>query len=336
MAPATPKSGRNAPAWQIWAALLTIYLVWGSTYLGIRVVVETMPPFLAAGIRFVGAGTILGLIVAIRSGPARLRVNRRELASALLIGLMLLCIGNGLVSIGEQSVPSGLAALVLGVIPLEILAIRKISGEHVSASGLVGELVGFVGLAVLIVPGGLDGSVSVIGMLALIVSSISWTVGSFISRRIQLPRDPLVSTVYQLLGGGLLLLAVAAATGESTFDPSRFSSASLVSLGYLILAGSVLAYSAYTWLLQHAPISRVSTYAYVNPVVAVALGYLILNEPISITTAGGAVLIVASVAFAIWAESRTRTSGTTGAADTGHLSADDPGTEVATEVASPG
>lgn len=336
MAPQPSQPGRDAPAWQLWAALLIIYFVWGSTYLGIRVVVQTMPPFLAAGVRFVSAGTLLGVILAVRSGPRRLRVTRRELASAALIGLLLLCIGNGFVSVGEQTVPSGLAALVVGVIPLMVLAIRRVSGERVPTSALVGVLIGFIGLAVLMVPGGLDGSVSVFGMLALLGASFAWSVGSFLSSRIALPHDPIVSTVYQLLTGGLLLLAVAGATGEWRFDVSSFSTGSVISLLYLISAGSLLAYTAYTWLLQHAPISRVSTYAYVNPVVAVALGFVILNEPITLSAAFGAVLIVASVAFAIWAENRAHERGLTSSPNVEGQPVREAAPEPATEVGSPG
>jgi drug/metabolite transporter (DMT)-like permease len=322
--PAQPsQTGRDVPAWQVWAALLIVYLVWGSTYLGIRVVVETMPPFLAAGIRFVVAGGVLMIILAVRHGPGSLRITRRELGSTALIGLLLLCIGNGGVSLGEQSVPSGLAALVVGVVPLMVLLIRRFSGERVPGSALFGVMVGFVGLGVLVVPGGLDGSVNAFGMVALVVASLTWSIGSFLSRRIPLPRNPLVSTAYQLLTGGLMLLAVAAPTGEWHFDASKFSFASLASLAYLIIAGSLIAYTAYTWLLQHAPISRVATYAYVNPVVAVVLGFIILNEPIGLTAAIGAVLIVASVAFAIWAESRVGEGAV-------HEAVPDPAAEVPT------
>lgn len=324
--PAQPAhSGRDAPPWQVWAALLIVYIVWGSTYLAIRVVVGTMPPFLAAGVRFVLAGAVLMLILAVRHGPSSLKLTRRELGSTALIGLLLLCIGNGGVSFGEKSVPSGLAALVVGVIPLMVLLIRRFTGERVPGSALVGVMVGFVGLGVLVVPSGLDGSVNAFGMVALLVASLAWSIGSFLSRRIPLPRNPLISTAYQLLTGGLFLLVVAAPSGEWRFDASQFSLASLASLAYLIVAGSLIAYTAYTWLLQHAPISRVATYAYVNPVVAVVLGYFILNEPVTLADGIGAALIVAAVAFAIWAESQVGDAGI-----------HEPAAEPAAEAVSPG
>jgi drug/metabolite transporter (DMT)-like permease len=306
MAPTAEQPARTAPAWQIWAALLAIYVIWGSTYLGIRVMVETMPPFLAAGIRFGIAGVILGLLLVLRGGPARLRISRSELIGSAVVAFLLLCLGNGLVTLGEQSVQSGLAALVVGVVPLMVLAIRRVLGETVPGTTLIGVVVGFVGLAVLMIPGGIDGSVDVTGMVVLIIASFSWSVGSFMSKRISLPRDPLVSTTYQLLLGGLMLLAVALPLGEWRVDAATFSLPSLIAMVYLITAGSLVGYTAYTWLLQHAPISRVATYAYVNPVVAVVLGGLILNEQITLTAAIGAVLIVASVAFTIWTESAAR------------------------------
>jgi drug/metabolite transporter (DMT)-like permease len=306
MAAPTEQPARPAPAWQIWAALLAIYVIWGSTYLGIRVMVESIPPFLGAGIRFVVAGAVLGLFLALRGGPARLRINRSELIGSAVVAFLLLCLGNGLVTLGEQTVQSGLAALVVGVVPLMVLAIRRVLGETVPGTTLVGVVVGFVGLAVLMIPGGIDGSVDVAGMVFLVVASFSWSVGSFMSRRISLPRDPLVSTAYQLLLGGLMLLAVALPRGEWRVDMATFSTPSLVAMFYLITAGSLVGYTAYTWLLQHAPISRVATYAYVNPVVAVFLGGLILNEQITLTAAIGAVLIVLSVAFTVWTESAAR------------------------------
>ncbi|MEA2623942.1 MAG: hypothetical protein QOH61_2852 [Chloroflexota bacterium] len=307
MAEPARNAPQAAPGWQVWTALLIVFFVWGSTYIAIRVVVETMPPLLAGGIRFVIAGAIVAVALVARGGVQRLRVSRRELANSALIGLLLLLVGNGLVSVGEKTVASGLAALVVGTIPLFVLLIRWVSRERVAPAALVGVCIGFVGLAVLMVPGGLDGSVDVAGMVFLTIASLSWSIGSYLSGRIALPRDPFVSTAYQLLSGGVLLLLVAIPTGDWRVDPAVFSMESLLSLAYLVTAGSLLAYTAYTWLLQHAPITRVATYAYVNPVVAVTLGWIILNERITLTAAIGAVLIIASVAFTIWTDSTART-----------------------------
>src|SRR3954452_17856034 len=296
-----------APAWQVWGALLIVYVVWGSTYLAIRVVVETMQPLVASAIRFGTAGLVLAALLVLRGGVSRLRVTRRELASSALIGILLLCVGNALVSVGEITVPSGVAALVIGVVPLLVLLLRFLSGDRVPRIALFGVGVGFCGLAVLAVPGGLDGSIDATGMLLLLIASTSWATGSFLSRRVPLPRDLFVSTTYQLLAASATLLVAATVTGEFA-QPFTPSTASVVALLYLITFGSLLAYTAYTWLLQHAPITRVATYAYVNPVVAVFLGAIILNEAITPTIAIGALLIVASVAFTIWAESGARRS----------------------------
>ena len=304
MAPRAQDARPPASPLAVWVALLIVYVVWGSTYLAIRVMVETMPPFLAAGIRFAIGGVVLAAVLLARGGPSRLRVSRAELASAALVGSLLLFIGNGLVSLGEQSVPSGLAALIVGVIPLIVLLLRGIAGEPVSRAAMGGVAMGFVGLAVLVVPRGLDGSVAIAGIIYLLIASTAWATGSFLSRRIPLPRDPFVSTMYQLLTAGVLLLAWSLVTGEwSTVHPADFSAASLWSLAYLIVFGSLVAYSAYTWLLQHAPISKVATYAYVNPVVAVALGALILGEAVPVSTLLGAAMIVLSVAFIVWKDS---------------------------------
>src|SRR3954452_23808268 len=194
-----------APAWQVWSALLIVYLVWGSTYLAIRVVVESMPPFVASGIRFGTAGVVLAALLLLRGGVSRLRVTRGELAGSALIGILLLCIGNAMVSVGEITVPSGVAALVIGIVPLLVLLLRFVSGERVPLVALLGVGVGFCGLAVLAVPGGLDGSIDATGMLILVIASISWSIGSFLSRRVPLPRDPFVSTTWQLLSASVAL-----------------------------------------------------------------------------------------------------------------------------------
>lgn len=294
-----------APEWQIWAALLVIYVVWGSTYLAIRVVVETMPPLLSAGVRFLIAAVILSAYVALRRGPAALRLSRREWVGAGFVGLALLLGGNGLVMLGERDVPSALAALIVAVIPLYVVLLRFLFKERVGAMTVIGVLIGFVGVAVLIVPRGIDGTVAVGGMVLLLLAPASWSVGTYFSKRVELPSDSLVSTVAQMLLGGLGLTIVGLLLGEwGLVQPELFSFDSLAALVYLIVFGSVLAYTAYTWLLQHAPVSRVATYAFVNPVVAIALGALLLNEEVNATMLVGAAMIVVAVAVVVRTESR--------------------------------
>lgn len=300
-----PRASVQAPEWQIWLALGIVYIVWGSTYLAIRVMVETMPPLLSGGVRHVVAGAIIFAILLLRRGPGALRLTRAEWVGGGLIGLALLLGGNGLVVLGERDVPSGLTALIVAVVPLCVVVLRRIFGERIPLGTLIGVVAGFAGVAVLIIPEGVNGTVSVVGMLMIVGASISWSVGTYFSRRLTLAQDPLASTGVQMLVGGTALLAVGALTGEAALvQPQNFSTESLLSLGYLILFGSVLAYTAYTWVLIHASVSRVSTYAYVNPVVALFLGALLLNEKVDATMLLGAAIIVVSVWLVIRTEAR--------------------------------
>ncbi len=299
-----------APAWQIWAALLVVYIVWGSTYLAIRVVVGTMPPLLSAGVRFVIAAAILFAYVALRHGVSSLKLSRSEWLGVGFVGLALLLGGNGLVMLGERDVPSGLAALIVAVIPLYVVLLRFVFREKVAMATVAGVLIGFLGVAVLIVPRGIDGSVAVGGMVLLLLAPLSWSIGTYFSKRVDLPGDFLVSTGAQMLVGGASLLLVGVLVGElGLVKPETFSTDSLVALLYLIIFGSVLAYTAYTWLLQHAPVSRVATYAFVNPVVAIILGTVLLNEEINATMVIGAAMIVVAVAVVVRTESQSSRRG---------------------------
>lgn len=304
MAASSGHARSTPPGWLIWAALLVVYIVWGSTYLAIALVVDSMPPLLAAGARFFAAGLIMAGALALRSGPSRMRISRPELGGAAFVGAALLMLGNGGVSMGEQTVPSGLAALIIGVVPLVVLVLRRLAGEKLSVIGVGGVVLGFIGLGVLIVPRGIDGTTDIVGMALLVMASTFWATGSFFSRRLSLPADLLVSTAYQLLLGGSFLLMAGLAIGEwPQVVEGGFTDASIWSFIYLIIFGSLVAYTAYTWLLQNAPISKVATYAYVNPVVAVVLGALVLDEQLDVAMILGAVMIVASVAFIARTES---------------------------------
>jgi len=277
-----------------------VYLVWGSTYLAIAIAVQTLPPLLSAGARFLLAGALLGAWLLARHGRAALRIDRGQLGGAALVGMLLLAGGNGLVVLAERTVPSGLTALVVASVPLWIVVFRLSAGDRVAASLVVGVLVGFAGVAILVVPRGASGEVDPLGLVTVVGATFSWALGTFASPRLPTPRDPLVSTAVQMLVGGALLIVVALAIGEpARADPSSFSSASLVALAYLVVFGSLVAFSAYTWLLQHAPVSRVATYAYVNPVVAVLLGAVALGEAVTPSMLIGAAIILAAVAFIV-------------------------------------
>lgn len=304
-----PAASDSAPPWLIWAALIVVYVVWGSTYLAIALVVQTMPPLLAASFRFIVAGLLIAGFLVIRRGPSVLRLSRAEVGGTAFVGLALLLGGNGMVMLGQREVPSGLAALIIAVVPLWVVVIRTLFAERVARGTLVGVLVGFAGVAVLVVPRGINGTVALGGMLLLIVAAASWAFGSFYSNRLRLPRDPFTSTAAQLLTGGLGLGVVGVLTGElAELDHAQFSTASVAGLLYLISFGSILAYTAYTWLLQHAPVSKVSTYAYVNPVVALLLGWLVLGEDVGLSIALGGSMILVAVGLVIRTEARARRS----------------------------
>jgi drug/metabolite transporter (DMT)-like permease len=290
---------RFAPGWLVWTNLWIVYVIWGSTYLAIRIAVETLPPLLSASMRFVLAGFIVLAVLALRRGVGVVRVTRRELLAAGIVGALLLLGGNGLVMIAERDVPSGLTALIIGSVPLWVVVLRLIHGERIRRITLGGVALGFTGVAVLVLPEA-SGPVVLTGLLMLLAASASWASGSFYSRRLPLPADPFVSTGYQMLIGGLCLLLAGPLVGElNGLDPTRFSTDSLLAMAYLLVFGSLVAFTSYTWLLQHATVSRVATYAYVNPVVAVILGTLVLREPVTPTLLVGALIVVAAVAFIV-------------------------------------
>jgi drug/metabolite transporter (DMT)-like permease len=296
---------QRAPEWLVWAALIVVYVVWGSTYLGIRVVVETMPPLLAAAARQVVAGLIIGAALLAQRGPGALRLSRAELRGSAFVGVALLLGGNGLVMLGERDVPSGLAALIIAVVPLWVVVLRLLFGERIRFGTLIGVAVGFAGVAVLVVPRGVTGSVPPLGMLLLIAAAASWAIGTYYSQRVALPRDPFVATAAQLVLGGLGLAIAGLVTGElGLLQVAAFSDRSIVALVYLVTFGSILAYTAYTWLLQNAPVSKVATYAYVNPVVAIVLGWWVLGEDINPSMVVGGAMIVVAVGLVVRTESR--------------------------------
>jgi drug/metabolite transporter (DMT)-like permease len=263
--------------------------------------VQTLPPLFGAGTRFVLVGAILLPILAVRRGTGVLRPTRAELLSCAFVGLMLPG-ANAVISVAEQTVASGVAALLVASVPLWVILLRRVFRERVSGRSIAAVLVGFAGVALLVRP---QGQATVLALLSCVGGSLMWAFGSFSSPRVSLPRDPLVSVGWQSLLGGLACLLAALVAGEfGDIHPARWSTDSILGLAYLVTFGSLLAYTAYAWLLQNAPVSKVSTYAYVNPVIAVFLGWLFLSEPITATTLIGAGIIVASVALVLRVESR--------------------------------
>jgi drug/metabolite transporter (DMT)-like permease len=299
-----PAVTRAAPL-ALWTALATVYVVWGSTYLGIRVVVDVaqQPPLFPTGVRFLLAGTILATAITLRRGARALVVPLRQAASAGLLGFLFLFCGVGMVTIAEQTVPSGLAALLVAAMPLWVVLMRAATGrDRPALLTWIGTVVGLGGIAVLARPG-THGDVALWGVLLVLFATVCWAFGVFISPRLDLPRDNFVGAVYEMLGGGTVLLVAGAVTGEfADFSVTEVPAEGWWAFVYLTLIGSVIAFSAFVWLLGNAPSSLVTTYAYVNPVVAVFLGWLILSEPVTLPVVVGGSLAVFGVALVVRGE----------------------------------
>jgi drug/metabolite transporter (DMT)-like permease len=292
-----------AGGWRVWTALGIVYIVWGSTYLAIKVTVRTLPPLLSAGLRFVVAGLLLALFLSLRGAP--LRVPWRQARAALGVGIALLTFGVGVVTLAETRIDSSVAAMIAGSVPLQVIVWRSLARDRVARATRLSALVGLGGLLLIIVPSGFHGSSTAIGLALMLGASLSWSIGSFVSRALPLPADPFVATAYEMLGGGAVLVLAALALGEGG-DLSRatVSSASLAAWLYLVVAGSLVGFTAYAWLLRNAPISQVVTHQYVNPLVAIALGSLFLGEALDATTAVGAAVVIGAVFATVRSESR--------------------------------
>ena len=291
-----------------WAALLIVYVVWGSTYLAIRVGVETIPPLLLAGVRYLIAGLIL-YPIAIRGGPPQQRAADRPTRAAWvacgIIGLLLLLGGNGLVSVGERSVPSGFASLLVATVPLWLLVMNAaLTRTWIGWLPLAGLTVGLAGVALLAGLGdhASASGASSTGIAIILFASVCWALGTILSTRLKaLPQRPFLATAMQMLTGGAIITALAAVTGEfGSFDINHVSAGSWLALAYLIGPGSILALSAYSIAVRSLPTSTVATYPYVNPVVAVILGTTLLGEQLTWTMLAGGALIIAAVALIVW------------------------------------
>jgi drug/metabolite transporter (DMT)-like permease len=286
----------------LWTALWTVYLVWGSTYVAIKISVETLPPLLSSGARFVTAGLLLAtVLLALRRS---LRVTRTEGLAAVGLGVMLLAFGVGVVAVAETRIDSSVAAMIAGSVPLQVVAMRMLARERVARATRLAALVGLVGLGLIVVPGGSQGGSTAVGLALMLGAVVSWATGSFVSRRLPLPADPFVATVYQMFGGGVVLLAVASALGEWRDLGGAFEAGPLLAWGYLVIAGSLVGFTAYAWLLRSAPISLVVTHQYVNPLVAITLGTVLLDERPTAAMLAGAAVVVAAVFVTVRREGR--------------------------------
>jgi len=284
---------------RIWTALIALYIVWGSTYLAIRIAVETIPPFLHAGLRFLISGLIL---VAWRRGAGDPFPTRAQWRSLAIVGVLLLLGGNGLVSFAEQRIASGIAALIVGTVPLWLVLIEALRPGGVRPGGraIVGLLVGFGGIYLLIGPSHLTGALQfdAVGTLAVVAASFIWSIGSIYSRGADVPKSTLMMSGGEMLVGSVSLFAVSAMVGEwRGFSFSTVSMNSWLGLAYLISFGSLIGFVSYGWLLQNAPLSLLATYAYVNPLVAVFIGFLFAHEPLTPRILIATGVIIGSVVF---------------------------------------
>ncbi|MEU9834633.1 EamA family transporter [Streptosporangium sp. NPDC048047] len=295
----------NPRPFLVWGALAIVYVVWGSTYLGIRFAIETIPPLSSGAMRFLLASPILALAVLALRGRRAFRMTAKEAGGAALVGLLLLNGGNGMVAVAEQHISSGLAALLVASVPLWLVVLRLVARDRPRALTLAGVLLGFAGVAGLSLTGG-GGHSDGTGIAVILLASLSWSIGSFLSARIPMPADPFAASAVEMAAGGTGLVLTALAVGERV-DFGAVSGASWAGLAYLVAMGSLVGFTAYVWLLGNAPISLVSTYAYVNPAVAVALGAIIVGEVVTVPMLVAGLVIVLGVALVVSTERRGRT-----------------------------
>ena len=293
---APPATG-TPERWLVPLAFAAVYLIWGSTYLGIAIAIETAPPFLMAGARFLCAGLPLYLWLRLRGVPAP---DRRQWSSSLVLGLLMIFGGNGLVTYAELSVPSGIAALFIASVPLWMIVLERVlfGGAPPGRATWLGLLLGLSGVVLLVAPSGIAARPGqTVGSLLLLVAAVSWAWGSLVSRRLPLPGSPLMVSALQMICGSVCLLAASAALGEwRRFELAAVSGRSLLAMAYLVVFGSILGYSAYLYLLRRVSAAAAGTYAFVNPAVAVAIGWLLAGESLDPRSVLAMLLILAGVA----------------------------------------
>ena len=298
---------------KVWFALVAVYLVWGSTYLGIALVIKTAPPLLSMGFRFLSAFLVLAIILLIFKGKNALKVTRQELLSSLFLGGILLGFGLGNLTLAERYVPSGIAALIISALPIWVTIFQRIAGIKTRRITLIGIFIGLIGVAIIVLPGGTgpapgaDPEKVKFWMFMILIGNIAWAFGTFMTQRIPIPKDPFVLTAYEMFFGGLVLTVASYFYGErfKLEIVSNMSDTSKWAWVYLVLIGSIVGYGAYIWLLNNTSLSLASTYAYVNPVIAVILGLIVLNEPVDWPLFLGGAVVLSGVALVVNGERLT-------------------------------
>ena len=291
----------------LWFNLIVVWIVWGSTYIGILFATESIPPFIAMGTRFLAAFLIMVVLTGVMRGWDALRVTRKEFASASFMGVALLAVGLGTVGLAQDYVPTGVMALIIAATPLTIVLWRIGTGDRPARLTLVGVVVGLLGIGWMLLPGGTrpvsgtDADV-VFWSVLILISSTVWATTSFFSARLPKPRDSFALTTYELLSGGIALTAISVIVGEE-IDLGSITARSWAGWAFLVTAGSVLAFTSFTWLINKAPISLASTYAYVNPAVAVILGVLLYAEVITSDVVIGLTVVLGGVILVVTGES---------------------------------
>jgi drug/metabolite transporter (DMT)-like permease len=300
----------EAPIRTIMGPLIMLWIIWGSTYMGIALMVKSMQPLLGSGSRFITASLILGTIVLLVKGPSAFRVTRAQLSGAAFMGVSILGISIGILTLAQRYVPSGIAALIVSVIPLWIIFFRLHAGDRPSRLTSLGVGVGLIGLVLMLLPGGTtpvnDATSTQVAIwsIAIACGSFSWAFFSYRSTRYEQPTEPLTTAVIELATAGIFLVVVGSLIGER-WDFGVITQQSWFGWWFLVIVSAV-AYGAFVWLLNNAPMSLVATYAYVNPVVAVILGFVILNEATTSDVIVGLSIVVGGVVLVVTGERRTR------------------------------
>jgi hypothetical protein len=287
----------------------TMYIAWGTTYIGIAFTIETMPPLLAMSFRFVAASLALFIFIGFRNGWDSLRLTRKELSSSVFLGVLMLGVSLGTMAFAQKVVPIGVASLIAAAMPIWTALFRTLDKDRPQITSLLGIVGGLIGIGIIMLPGhtiarpNSDGQSVTLWMFIILFGNLCWSLGSFIAPRMETPNNPLVLSTYEMAGAAGALFIAGMIHQESISD---FMDASVRSWGgwiYLVTVGSLIGYTVYTWLLENASITLVSTYAYVNPVVAVALGIVIFNESLTTNILVGGFIVIVSVAIVVAVES---------------------------------